>query len=100
VARPGAQDRDRARPAATADDGPACATDPLYGHPPARWADVPAGAPSYALVGYGALDEPARRLARAVLDGTTPMPDSADADRFFAADRQVREAEHTVFGGL
>jgi hypothetical protein len=89
-----------ASPRATADDGPACGIDPIYGHTPVRWADLPAGVPPYPLIGYGALDDTARALAFGVLSGAKPAPDRSAEDAFFAADRQAREAQHTVYGGL
>jgi hypothetical protein len=87
-----------ARPQPQPEDGQPCpATDALYHPLPVRWAQVPDGAPEFALIGYGALDRTAVALAQQVLAGRAPMPDRAAADAFFAADRQVREAEHTVF---
>ncbi|HEU0130232.1 MAG TPA: S8/S53 family peptidase [Mycobacteriales bacterium] len=89
-----------AHPVAQPDDGPACTGDPMYGPVPVKWSDVPAAAPTYPLIGYGGADAPAAALARRVLAGTAPLPDRADADAFFAADAQAREAAHTVFGGV
>jgi hypothetical protein len=89
------------RPAAQPDDGPACpATDPLFAPLPVRWADVPAGVPEYALVGYGAVDEAAVARARAVLDGRAALPDRSGADTFFAADGLARETLHQAYRGI
>ena len=89
------------RPAAQPEDGPPCPmTDPLFHPTPLAWQQVPAGAPEYLLIGYGAVDRAAVELARRVLAGTAPAPDRAAADAWFAADRTTRESLHTVYKGL
>ncbi|HVF04635.1 MAG TPA: S8 family serine peptidase [Frankiaceae bacterium] len=88
-----------ARPTAQPEDGPPCDVASPYAPLPVRWADVPAAAPAYPLVGWGAVDRAAVARARAVLAGTVPLPARAEEETFFAADRQVREALHTVYRG-
>ncbi|HEV2890980.1 MAG TPA: S8/S53 family peptidase [Frankiaceae bacterium] len=89
-----------ARPAPQPEDGPACPlTDPLYRPTPVAWRQVPEGAPEYLFIGYGAVDRPAVALARRVLDGAAPVPDRAQADTFFSADRAARDALHAVYRG-
>lgn len=84
------------RPVKQFEDGPACGTG-QFGPLPVSWTDVPAQAPEYLLIGYGAVDDPAQALASKVLRGTAALPDRADTDRFFAADGQGRAVTHRVF---
>jgi hypothetical protein len=64
---------------------------------PLAWADVPDDVPAYPSIGYGAVNERSLVLARAVLDGTLPMPARPDEDAFFAEDESVREALWGLF---
>jgi hypothetical protein len=59
---------------------------------PVRWTDVPAGAPAYADIGYGGVNERAVSLASVVLKGDMPMPARAAEDAWYAQDQQVRTA--------
>jgi hypothetical protein len=90
------------RPVKQYEDGPACDAlnggSGLYDATPVQWSQVPDQFPEYLLIGYGAVDRPSIALAGKVLRGTAPLPDRADADRYFAADRQVRETTGKVFG--
>jgi hypothetical protein len=83
------------RPGAQPEDATACETPP-YNATPVRWQDVPAGAPGFALIGYGAVDRPAIALGTEVLRGARPLPARADEDRYFAADAASRAATHRV----
>lgn len=88
------------RPGPQPEDGPPCpVTDPLFRPTPVAWRQVPEGAPEYLFIGYGAVDRPAVALARRVLDGAAPVPDRAQADTFFTADRAARDALHPVYRG-
>jgi hypothetical protein len=95
------------RPVAQAEDGPPCGgvvtTDDqgispsvLYGPTPLMWSDVPEDFPGYMLIGYGALDRPAQRLASAVLHGTQPLPGRPEVDSFFAGLAPAEGAIHAL----
>ena len=86
------------RPKAQREDGPTCELG-LYGPTPVKWKDVPQGYPEYLHIGYGAVDEPAYKLAKKVLAGRKPLPDRAATDAFFAGDRSVRETTYPIFSG-
>jgi hypothetical protein len=90
------------RPVKQYEDGPPCDAlnggTGIYDATPVQWSQVPDQFPEYLLIGYGAVDRPSIALAGKVLRGTAPLPDRADADRYFAADRQVRETTGKVFG--
>lgn len=57
---------------------------------PVKWADVPAGNPGLASIGYGGINEFSVALAEQVLLGNEPLPERALEDAFFAADGVVR----------
>lgn len=85
------------RPAGQKNDGPVCTAGP-YMPTPIRWDQVPAGYPEYLHIGYGAVDDKSLQLALKVLLGKEDMPDRTETDEFFARDREMREATHSVFG--
>lgn len=87
-----------ARPARHSDDGEPC-LDPLYLTSPVRWRDVPAAAPAYPLIGYGAVDEESVDLARRVLSGAGPLPVRPDEDRYFQVYGTAQSAAHSVYRG-
>ncbi|HWH08621.1 MAG TPA: hypothetical protein VNX21_05430, partial [Candidatus Thermoplasmatota archaeon] len=76
---------------------PPNATDPA-GNPyclgcwtaPVRHGDLPAGAPLYAHVGYGAVDPASVARAVAVLRGESPEPQRPQEDALYAADQEAR----------
>jgi hypothetical protein len=89
-----------ARPVGEHDDGPPCdATAAPYQATPVPWTSVPAQFPAYLLIGYGAVDTPARSLAVKVLRGTAPMPSRPDEDRYRALDQQLRTAFYQAYAG-
>lgn len=91
-----------ARPERQEEDGSVCdaiAGLVLYSSTPVQWSQVPDGYPEYLHIGYGAVDRPAVRLAVKVLGGLTDLPERPDTDRYFEADRTVREQLHDVFDG-
>ena len=83
------------RPEAQHEDGPTCL--PPYGATPVLWNQVPAEFPEYLLIGYGAVDDPAVKLAVEILEGKTEAPDRSETDDYFDLDRQVRETTYEVW---
>lgn len=57
---------------------------------PVAWQDVPADAPAYVFVGYGAANEFSLREAVRVLRGQVRAPDRADVDAFFETEGALR----------
>jgi hypothetical protein len=87
-----------ARPMAEHDDGPPCdAASAPYQATPVKWSDVPAQFPAYLLIGYGAVDTPAKALAFKVLQGKAPMPSRPDEDRYRGVDQQLRAAFYQAY---
>ncbi len=86
------------RPKRQHEDGPTC-NPGLYGPTPIKWEDIPREYPEYVHIGYGAVDEPAYRLAKKVLAGRKELPARSETDAFFAGDRRVREATYPIFSG-
>ena len=62
---------------------------------PADWTVIPADAPAFPLVGYGAINERSLAAAFAVLAGTTPEPERPQEDQAFDLDQQLRAV---IFG--
>lgn len=90
------------RPEGQREDGPPCgAVDGLllYSATPVQWKDVPDGFPEYLSIGYGAVDDPAMKLASAILRGRMKAPDRSTTDQFFEADRIARGTLHSVWTG-
>lgn len=90
------------RPVAQREDGPTCGVKPtstrtLYAASPVKWADVPSAYPEYLHIGYGAVDDPALKLAFGVLRGTEEPPDRTPTDAYFEKDHQVRETTYGVW---
>lgn len=71
----------------------------IYGSTPVTWEQIPEGYPEYLHIGYGAVDRPAIETAYDVLAGVQKMPDRTATDRYFEADRTVREELHRIFRG-
>jgi hypothetical protein len=87
-----------ARPLAEHDDGPPCdALSAPYQATPVKWSDVPAQFPAYLLIGYGAVDTPAKALAFKVLQGEAPMPSRPDEDRYRGVDQQLRATFYQAY---
>jgi hypothetical protein len=61
---------------------------------PVNWTSIPADAPAYPLIGYGAANEFSLATARAVLRGGTTAPDRSDVDEFFEREGEVRDLIH------
>lgn len=90
------------RPKRQREDGSVCdavAGLVLYSSTPVMWEQVPEGYPEYLHIGYGAVDRPAVELAFGVLAGREGMPDRTATDRYFEADRTVREELHRIYRG-
>jgi hypothetical protein len=90
------------RPAGQKEDGPACDGAQglvIFSATPVRWEQIPEGYPEYLHIGYGAVDDMSMQLADKVLRGKTRLPDRGATDTFFGADRQVRDALHSVYRG-
>lgn len=86
------------RPVRQFEDGDVCGTgNAPYNTSPARWASVPRDVPTFAFLGYGAIDDLAQRHAFQILRGKQPMPDRATEDAYFAADQATREALHQIW---
>lgn len=86
------------RPVSEHDDGPPCDVNGApYQATPVKWSDVPAQFPAYLLIGYGAVDTPAKALAFKVLRGQAAMPPRPDEDRYHAVDQQLRTAFYQVY---
>jgi Subtilase family len=95
------------RPVAQPEDGPPCEAivgysgagvtpTALYYPTPVRWSDLSPAFPGYLLIGYGALDRPAQRLASAVLRGAQPLPARPEVDAFFAGVAPAESAVHAL----
>jgi hypothetical protein len=89
------------RPERQHEDGSVCDSplDAPYNTTPVKWTDVPAGYPEFLHIGYGAVDDPAVKLAFDVLAGKEPMPDRTTTDQYFALDAAARAALHDVYDG-
>jgi hypothetical protein len=90
------------RPEGQREDGPPCGPVEgllIYSATPVKWTDVPDDFPEYLSIGYGAVDGPGIKLAKAVLAGQKKAPDRSATDEFFAAEGQVRQALHEVWTG-
>ena len=87
------------RPKRQYEDGSVCSGGVLYDATPVRWEDIPDAYPEFLQIGYGAVDNEARRLGISVLHGSAPMPNRALTDAYFAVDHEARAALHQVFRG-
>lgn len=59
---------------------------------PVSWRAIPSGAPSYPLIGYGAVNERSTGLAIEVLAGRADLPERPDVDAFHQTDQSIRSA--------
>lgn len=97
------------RPKATEEDGAICEVAlpradgggvevPLgaYVTAPVAWAAVPADAPAWTFVGYGAVTRATADAAKAILRGEAPLPERAE-DAWFEQDDKVRRATYEVW---